>query len=848
MKLPMKNSLCLGAFLLLSSTQTLLALEGSDTPTPNQLAGQVKLAAGDGTRDDYFGAAVAADLSTVLVGVPYDVTGFDLEPGAVYAYVRDSNGAWSEQAKLLSSDGQPFDAFGYAIDVQGDVAVIGTPFADASRGATYVFARSGSAWSQVAKLLASDGTNNDYFGSAVAISGNTIAIGAYGDNTNRGSVYVFTGSGATWTQQQRLSASDASSGDNLGISVDIDADSIIAGANLDDLVVNNDSRGSAYVFVRAGSSWSQQSKLTLSSAANGDQFGSSVSLRGDTALVGAPFANPSGLDNAGVVAVFNRISGAWLQHQQMTAPTPTLGASFGVMVSMRSGHALVGAQSEAVAGMSSRGAAYELVLQNGAWAVANQLLATDGVEADFFGSAVALSEEFAVVGAQFADVGSNPDQGAAYAFVNLATQTVIGAVSPSPSVVGQSYLVPVSVSSAGLIPGGTVQVSDGAGANCSITLSAGTGSCSLISTTVGEKTLTARYGGAAGFAISSDTAVQRVNADLQLAPSSLPAAQQGMAYSASFSVSGSGYSLPVSYTLAAGSLPQGITLSATGLLSGTPSVAGDYPISVRVTDSSAVGVGGPFSSQRNYVLVVEPVFTTSLTLQQDNTVIDRGSTQTFAALLDVVEAGGPTPTGTYTVVATHAASSVNCSVAVNAEGEQACSILFPTSQPAGLWSISASFVSNDADLGGSSDSASHRVQRPVDVAVTVSVDRSLYLAGQVLTYTLQISNVGSDEAQDVDVDSLIGAGSNGLDWTCAGNACAAVSGTGNLNEQLDLPVGSSAVYTLHATISAPAVDSIQFSASAAVSLAGLDRELNEANNAAAVTSQHRRLFGNGFED
>lgn len=848
MNLSSVKSLCFGVSLALSSLSPVLALDGSDTPIPNQLAGQVKLTASDGTRDDYFGAAVAADLSTVLVGVPYDSTGFDLEPGAVYAYLRASNGAWSEQAKLLSSDGQPFDAFGYAIDVQGDVAVVGAPFADGSTGAVYVFQRSGGTWSQVAKLLASDGTANDNFGAAVAISGGSIAIGAYGDNTNRGSIYVFTGGGSSWTQQQRLAASDAASGDNLGISVDLDGDTLIAGANLDDLLVNNDSRGSAYVFLRTGSSWAQQSKLTLNAATNSDQFGSSVSLRGDTALVGAPFANPGGLDNAGVVAVFNRVSGAWLQHQQITAPTPVAGASFGVMVSMRAGQALVGAQSEAVGGLASRGAAYELRLQNGSWSAIQQLVADDGAEADIFGSAVALSEEFAVVGAQFADVGANPDQGAAYAFVNLATQTVIGAVSPSPSVVGQSYVVPVTVSSAEQTPGGSVQISDGAGASCTATLSNGAGSCSLTSTTVGEKTLTALYAGAAGLASSNDTAVHRVNANLQLAPSSLPPAQQGVAYSTSFSVSGSGYSLPVSYALVGGTLPQGIILSATGLLSGTPSVSGDYPITVRVTDSSSVAVGGPFSNQRSYVLVVEPVFTSTLTLQQDNTVIDRGSSQTFAAVLDVVEAGGPTPEGSFNVVATQAASSLNCSAAVNAEGTQSCSILFPLNQPAGDWTITASFVSDNADLGGSSDSASHRVQRPVDVAASLSVDRPLYLAGQVLTYTLQVSNAGPDEAQDVDVETLLGIGTAGLSWTCSGSACANASGSGDLNELLDLPAGSAVSFTLQATVAAPAVDAIPFSVSATLSSAGIDRELDLANNAAAVTSQHRRLFGDGFED
>jgi len=155
-------------------------------------------------------------------------------------------------------------------------------------------------WLEQQKVTASDGAPGDTFGFSVAISGDTAIIGAnedtIGGNADQGSAYVFTRSGSTWTQQQKLTASDGAAGDFFGNSVAISVDTVIVGANLD-TVGANATQGSAYVFTRSGSTWTEQQKLTASDGAAFDLFGSSVAIDGDTAIVGA-FADTVGANGS----------------------------------------------------------------------------------------------------------------------------------------------------------------------------------------------------------------------------------------------------------------------------------------------------------------------------------------------------------------------------------------------------------------------------------------------------------------------------------------------------------------------------------------------------------------------
>ena len=213
----------------------------------------------------------------------------------------------TEQAKLTASDAAGGVLFGDSVAISGGTAVV-----DAYRdddggnqsGSAYVFVRSGGTWSEQTKLMASDAAADDYFGWSVAISGDTVVVGARLDNDGgpfSGSAYVFVRSSGSWSQQAKLTASDAAAEDQFGYSVAVSGDTAVVG-NRGDADGGLDS-GSAYVFVRSGTTWSQQAKLTASDAAADDFFGDSVAVSGDTAVVGAPWDDDAGL-NSGSAYVF----------------------------------------------------------------------------------------------------------------------------------------------------------------------------------------------------------------------------------------------------------------------------------------------------------------------------------------------------------------------------------------------------------------------------------------------------------------------------------------------------------------------------------------------------------------
>jgi len=166
------------------------------------------------------------------------------------------------------------------VGVSGDIAVVGAPFrtvgANSSQGAVYIFMRNGSTWSAQPMITSSDGAASDDFGLHVAINGNTAVIGAPYKNGSQGAAYVFTYNGSAWSQQQKLTASDGAANDIFGCSVAVNGDTAVVGAD-QKTVSSNPFQGAAYVFTRSGTTWSQQQKLTGSDGAAGDQFGDSVS-------------------------------------------------------------------------------------------------------------------------------------------------------------------------------------------------------------------------------------------------------------------------------------------------------------------------------------------------------------------------------------------------------------------------------------------------------------------------------------------------------------------------------------------------------------------------------------------
>lgn len=329
-----------------------------------------------------------------------------------------------ENNKVTASDGAADDKFGYAVSISGDYAIIGASGddngANANQGSAYIFARIGNSWTQQAKLTAADGAAGDQFGISVAINGDFAVVGAnfdtVGANARQGSAYVFVRNGSGWIQQAKLTAADGAAFDNFGISVAISGDYAVVGAYLDDVGGWPD-RGSAYVFVRTGSSWSQQSRLTGESGEfSGINFGNSVAISGDYVIVGSD--NDNNLPR--YAYVFVRSGTSWAQQAGLQIEYDNKVFQMGFSVSISGSYAIVGYPTLDIDNKPNQGQAYIFIRNGTTWSQHAVLRAKDGAANAFFGNSVSLSGDIAIVGAYNTTVGSRTI-GASYIFVRNGT-------------------------------------------------------------------------------------------------------------------------------------------------------------------------------------------------------------------------------------------------------------------------------------------------------------------------------------------------------------------------------------------------------------------------------------------
>jgi uncharacterized delta-60 repeat protein len=332
---------------------------------------QAILRASDSQSGDNFGRSVCIFGDTAIVGAHYEDGGAGdplSNSGAVYVFTRDVNGAWTEQAILRASNAQAEDYFGYSVSISGDTVIVGAADEDgvgyglAHSGAAYVFTRdAGGEWTEQAILRASDAQFEDYFGNSVCISGDTVVVGAVQEDgglvhpiTDSGSAYVFTrDAGGVWTEQAILRASDAQFMDFFGRSVSISGDTVVVGATGEDGGAGDplSSSGATYLFTRdAGGAWTEQAILRASDAQAWDYFGRSISISGDTVIVGA--ADEDGgpgdpLGNSGAVYMFTRDEGgAWTEQAVLRASDAQPGDLLGYSVSISGDTVFAGAHRE----------------------------------------------------------------------------------------------------------------------------------------------------------------------------------------------------------------------------------------------------------------------------------------------------------------------------------------------------------------------------------------------------------------------------------------------------------------------------------------------------------------------
>ena len=336
--------------------------EAESVPMLRQYA---HLESSDGGRDDVFGFSVAISGDTAVVGAHVHYH----RRGAAYVYQRGGQG-WILQAKLEASDGDPGELFGYSVAISGTTIVVGAlDFSSgisgepSGTGAAYVFVRSGAIWEEKACLRASNADRDDEFGRSVAISGNIIAVGAPEEDgdaastavspneelRNSGAAYLFEGQGSNWTQRAYLKGSNLGQGDLFGYSAAVDGDTVVIGSLFERTSEPNVRTGAAYVFDRTGGTWTERAHLEASNWRAGDWFGASVAVSGDTIAVGAP--NEDGEDrepgyNAGAVYIFTRDGADWSQQAYLKASNPDYRDEFGWSVSLSENTVAIGAHFE----------------------------------------------------------------------------------------------------------------------------------------------------------------------------------------------------------------------------------------------------------------------------------------------------------------------------------------------------------------------------------------------------------------------------------------------------------------------------------------------------------------------
>ena len=370
-----------------------------------------------------FGYAVAMEGSTAVVGRSIEYG----DDGAVYFYELEG-GAWIEK--------QTFDMAGSAasIALQGNTAVVGSPYADAgpgaqNHGAAYVYVNEGGLWKQQQKLVAGDGQEYDHFGQSVALDGGTIMIGSDRHNGN-GAVYVFTRSGGMWNKQQKLVAGDNQSWGYFGASLALEGDTVMIGAP--------GSYGAVYVFERSGASWTGSQKLVAGDPFDFSQFGGSIALDGDTALIGASYQEAA--------YIFGWDGSKWLEKQKIVAADNTDYSSLGKAVALDGDMAVIGAVRAAIGSNRADGAAYVYLRGESDWEQTQKLIPPPGPQPAVFGYP-ALDGSRVLIGAPGDDYYCSGVRHFAYFFEGEKLMQYITFPRPSGGEIGESILLKAEASS-----------------------------------------------------------------------------------------------------------------------------------------------------------------------------------------------------------------------------------------------------------------------------------------------------------------------------------------------------------------------------------------------------------------
>lgn len=347
--------------------------------------------------------------------------GLGLAPGASAQVQPQTPADTFTEQKVTASDGTANTFFGSAAAIKRTHAVIGADGDASFRGSAYVFKKTGHTWTEGQKLVPSDGLPGDEFGYRVALDSGYLLVTAFSATVNgvvaQGAAYAFTNVAGTFSETQKLTASDGGLFDNFGASVSIDGDTLVIGAN-GATVGSNPAQGAVYVFTLVNGTWTETQKLTADDGAAFDNFGLSAALHGSTILVGSPQAVIGSAFAQGAVYVFTNSGGTWSQTQKLTASDGAASDSFGESVAISHNNALVGAFGATVDGHAGAGAAYFFTNLSGNWSQTQKLTASDPGTFFNFGNTLTLHNRKAIIAADVATVDGHTSQGKVYIFLN----------------------------------------------------------------------------------------------------------------------------------------------------------------------------------------------------------------------------------------------------------------------------------------------------------------------------------------------------------------------------------------------------------------------------------------------
>ena len=388
-----------------------------------------QLLASDGQADATFGNAIVFNDTTAVIGAYGTPVNGNFSQGAAYVFTL-AGGSWTQTQIITADDGQMFDNFGYSLGLNGTTLMIGADAAQIGdngfQGAVYVYDGSTGTWTNTQKLTASDGGIGDIFGYSIAFDGTNALIGAYANNGYQGAVYVYDGSTGTWTNTQKLTASDGGIGDIFGYSIAFDGTNTLIGA-----YANNGYQGAVYAYSQTGGVWSETQKLVADDGAPNTYFGYATALSGSTFLVGAWGANPDDNDSQGAAYVFKQSNGTWTQTQELGASDGQPHDNFGHAVALQGTTALIGTPGWSAA--TAQGAVYVFDGSSGQFVETQTLTASDGQPADQFGMPVTIDGNTILVGSWLYRAADGSMPGSAYFFgfnaTPPATYTIGGTVS-----------------------------------------------------------------------------------------------------------------------------------------------------------------------------------------------------------------------------------------------------------------------------------------------------------------------------------------------------------------------------------------------------------------------------------